>query len=174
MNTRTTAKQKSTVITAKKGDSVVKTGADNAVLLRELPLELLTPEQNEAVTAANYHHPESRLVLELFLQTTYLWQLARRIQHNPESIASINWPAIERSTARIINQSLSKLLAGVNREPWNLGTPAPASPSKPARKSKPAVRQACGCSQKHSDAAGVVAACQLGKEQGRDESWTGH
>ena len=47
MNTRTTAKQKNTGITAKKGDAVVKTGADNAVLLRELPLELLTPERSE-------------------------------------------------------------------------------------------------------------------------------
>ena len=34
-------------------------------------------------------------------------------------------------------------------------------------------KQACGCRYKHSDAAGVVAACQLGQEQGRNESWTG-
>lgn len=35
-------------------------------------------------------------------------------------------------------------------------------------------RQACGCRHKHSDAAGVIAACQLGQEQGRDETWTGY
>ena len=174
MNTRTTARQKTTRTTAKKAEPPVKTEAENAVIFKGLDLEILTPEQSEAVTRANYYHPESRLVLELFLETNYLWQLARRIQHKPDSIASINWPVIERSTARIINQSLSKLLAGVNREPWNMGPPVPLSSSKPARKSKPACRQACGCSQKHSDAAGVVAACQLGQDQGRDESWTGH
>ena len=36
------------------------------------------------------------------------------------------------------------------------------------------VRQACGCRQKHSDAAGVIDAYQLGKEQGQDEMWTGY
>jgi len=34
--------------------------------------------------------------------------------------------------------------------------------------------QACGCSHKHSDAVGVVAACQLGQAQGQDETWTGY
>ena len=35
MNTRTTAKQKSTGITAKKADSLVKTEAENAVILKD-------------------------------------------------------------------------------------------------------------------------------------------
>jgi hypothetical protein len=35
-------------------------------------------------------------------------------------------------------------------------------------------RQACGCRHKHSDAAGVVAACQLGQDQAQDEMWTGY
>lgn len=33
--------------------------------------------------------------------------------------------------------------------------------------------QACGCRNKHSDAAGVIEACMLGREQGQDEYWTG-
>lgn len=33
--------------------------------------------------------------------------------------------------------------------------------------------QACGCRFKHSDAAGVIEACMLGREQGQDEYWTG-
>lgn len=36
------------------------------------------------------------------------------------------------------------------------------------------LRQPCGCKHKHSDAAGVVATCQLGQEQGQDEMWTGY
>jgi hypothetical protein len=36
------------------------------------------------------------------------------------------------------------------------------------------LKQACGCKHKHSDAAGVVAACQLGQAQGQDETWTGY
>ncbi|MBZ0189071.1 MAG: hypothetical protein K8F91_22690 [Candidatus Obscuribacterales bacterium] len=36
------------------------------------------------------------------------------------------------------------------------------------------MRQACGCRQKHSDAAGVIEACRLGQEQGQDELWTGY
>lgn len=35
------------------------------------------------------------------------------------------------------------------------------------------MKQACGCRRKHSDAAGVIDACLLGQEQGRDETWTG-
>lgn len=35
------------------------------------------------------------------------------------------------------------------------------------------VKQACGCRRKHSDAAGVIEACMLGQEQGKDEYWTG-
>lgn len=38
----------------------------------------------------------------------------------------------------------------------------------------PSPKQDCGCRRKHSDAAGVIAACQLGQEQGRDEMWTGY
>ena len=63
MNTRTTAKQKTTRTTAKKTEPPVKTGAENAVILKGLPMELLTPEQSEAVTAANYYHPEDLSII---------------------------------------------------------------------------------------------------------------
>ncbi|MBX9719946.1 MAG: hypothetical protein K2X81_01000 [Candidatus Obscuribacterales bacterium] len=165
--------------TSKKTPTESKSKTSNALILKNLPLELLTPEQFEAVTKANYHHPESRLILLLFLQTNYLRQLACKIQNKPESISSINWSSIERSTAKIINESLEKLLNGIDNKPWKpTAAPLaaePASISKPARKAKTAaLKQACGCTTKHSNAAGVVAACQLGKDQGRDESWTGY
>ena len=173
MNTRTRTK---TSTTTKKTDSSTQSKATNALILKDLPLEIVTPEQYESITRANYYHPESRLILELFLQTNYLWQLARKIQHKPESIASINWSSIERSTGKLISQSLSKLLTGIDNKPWNQDLPAPpVLASKPTKKTKTAQqKQACGCSTKHSDAADVVEACQLGKAQGSDESWTGY
>ena len=125
-----------------------------------MPLELLTPEQFEAVTAANYHHPESRIILYLFLHTNHLWQLARKIQNNPAALAETNWASIEKNTAKCINETLEKLLTGVV-----VGKPAPA----PKRRRK----LECGCSH-HSDAAGVVEACMLGQQQGQDETWTGY
>lgn len=135
----------------------------NAQILKDLPLSLLSPEQYEAITKANYYHPESRLVLELFLHTDYLWQLARKIQNKSTSIEFINWAMIEKNTAKAIDATLQQLLNGVRVEARKI-----AEPKHKARK-----RLACGCTQ-HSDAAGVVEACMLGQEQGRDELWTGY
>ncbi len=153
--------------TTKKASSATKTKTSNDLILKDLPLELLTPEQFEAVTKANYYHPESRLILQLFLKANYIWQLARKIQHKPSAIDTIDWSLIEKNTAKLINETLSKLLTGVNVQ-------APAAPVEPATKKKSALKQACGCRQKHSDAAGVVEACLHGKAQGQDESWTGY
>jgi len=156
--------------TVKKSDSK----ATNSLILKDLSLALLTPDQCDAITKANYHHPESRLILQFFLHANYAWHLARKIQNKPSSIDSIDWALYEKNTAKLITESLSKLLPGVSTEPWNPDKPAPIPLSKPARKTKTAVKQACGCTQKHSSAAGVVEACQLGKAQGQDESWTGY
>ena len=153
--------------TTKKAISATKTKTSNALILKELPLELLTPEQFEAVTKANYYHPESRLILQLFLKANYIWQLARKIQHKPSAIDTIDWSLIEKNTAKLINETLSKLLTGVNVQ-------APAPPVALSTKKKPALKQACGCRHKHSDAAGVVEACLRGQAEGRDESWTGY
>lgn len=135
----------------------------NVVLLKDLPLQILSPEQYEAITKANYYHPESRLILQLFLQTDYLWQIARKVQDKPSTIDTINWAGIEKSTAKLLNETLDKLLAGVQIQTVEIPEPKP----------KKRKRLACGCSH-HSDAAGVVEACMLGQEQGRDETWTGY
>jgi hypothetical protein len=161
MTTRTVAKKS----TAK---------ASNAPILKDLSLQLLTADQFEAITKANYYHPDSRLVLQLFLHVNYSWHLARNIQNKPSSLGSIDWVLYEKNAEKLIAESLSKLLSGISPEPWNLEAPAPVPASKPQRKTRAVTRQACGCSQQHSQAAGVVAACQLGKAQGQDESWTGY
>jgi len=127
-----------------------------------------------SITRANHHHPESFLVLQLFLHANYAWHLARKIQNKPSSIDSIDWALYEKNTAKLLNQSLSKLLAGISTEPWKPDIGEPVPEAKPAKKSRVAARQNCGCSHKHSQAAGVVDACELGKAQGQDESWTGH
>ncbi len=153
--------------TTKKATSTTKTKTSKSLILKDLPLELLTPEQFEAVTKANYYHPESRLILQLFLKANYIWQLARKIQHKPSAIDTIDWSLIEKNTAKLINETMSKLLTGVNVQ-------SPAPPVAPATKKKPVPKQACGCRHKHSDAAGVVEACLHGQAEGRDESWTGY
>ena len=148
--------------------------ASTTPILKGLSQQLLTQEQFEAITKANYYHPESRLVLQLFLHANYSWHLARKIQNKPSSLDSIDWALLEKNAEKLIIESLSKLLSGISREPWYPDAPAPVPASKPSRKAKPVARQACGCSQQHSQAAGVVAACQLGKAQGQDESYTGY
>lgn len=135
----------------------------NALILKGLPLELLTPEQYEAITKANYHHPESRLILQLFLSTNYTWQLARKILQKPSAIDTVDWFSIEKSSAKLINETLQKLLKGVVVE-----APAPVEAARPRPKK---VRQSCGCSTPHSNAAGVVDACKLGKEGGPKVAW---
>ncbi|MGI0133967.1 MAG: hypothetical protein ACREBW_03300 [Candidatus Micrarchaeaceae archaeon] len=153
--------------TTKKTTSATKTKATNALILKDLPLDLLTPEQFEAVTKANYYHPESRLILQLFLKANYIWQLARKIQDKPSSIDTIDWSLIEKNTARLINETLNKLLTGVTVQ-------VPTAPVEQIKKKKSLPKQACGCHHKHSDAAGVVEACLRGQTQGQDESWTGY
>lgn len=135
----------------------------NAQILKDLPVALLSPEQYEAITKANYYHPESRLILQLFLQTDYLWQLARKMQSKSSTIEFINWAVIEKNTAKAIHETLDKLLSGVRVEAKQAAEP----------KSKSRKRLACGCAH-HSDAAGVIEACLLGQEQGSDELWTGY
>lgn len=121
--------------TTKKTTARTKCDTDNsnALILKELPLQLLTPEQYEAITRANYYHPESRLILQLFLQANYTWQLARKLQNKPTSIDSIDWALVETNTAKLINESLVKLLPGIDNQPWN-PVPQPPPPAKPGRK----------------------------------------
>lgn len=148
-------------------------------VLKDLSLGLLTPAQFEAITKANYYTPDARLVLQLFLHTNYLWQLSRKIQNQnkPAAIETINWPLIEKNSAHAINESLNKLLAGVNLRQDQPLQANPDSGSKPKTKTRSTLksakpRLACGCAS-HSDAAGVVDACILGQQQAQDE-WTGY
>ena len=154
--------------------TVKRSRAATAPVLKDLDMLLLTPEQSEAITKANYYHPDSRLVLQLFLHVNYSWHMARKIQNKPSTVDTIDWAALEKSAARLISDSLARLLVGVSREPWDVLPPAPPPVSKPARRLKEPVRQACGCTRKHSKAAGVIEACALGKAQGADETWTGY
>jgi len=97
--------------------------ASDSLILKDLSLALLTPDQFQAITTANYHHPESRLILQLFLHANYGWHLARKIQNKPSSIDSIDWASYEKNTAKLLTDSLSKLLPGVSIEPWNPDKP---------------------------------------------------
>lgn len=143
-------------------------------VLDDLDLSQLSPDQYEAITKANYYHPETRLILMLFLQVDHLWQLARKMQNKSSSVKEINWTLVEKNSGSLIRDTLAKLLTGVTPQAWTT-EPKPAKPAPaPAKKSPPKrkPRLACGCAH-HSDAAGVVEACLLGQEQGADERWTG-
>ena len=149
MNTRNTKKQPSTA----------KAKISDSLLLKDLPLELLTAEQYEAITKANYRHPESRLILQLFLSTNYTWQLARKILLKPSAIDEINWSVIEKNSARLLNETLDKLLTGVV-----VLEPMPVVVAARPRAKK--LVQSCGCSTPHSSVASVIEACKQGKEEG--------
>lgn len=165
MATRTTTRK-----TAKQA-APVTTNTD----LKDLSLQLLTPDQFEAVTKANYYHPDSKLVLHLFLYVNYIWQISRKLQNDPSSVNAIDWPLVEKNTAKLISDSLSRLLSGIDTKPWTKDLTASKSSSKLTRNSVTlAPKQSCGCRFKHSDAAGVVEACELGRAQGQDETWTGY
>lgn len=148
---------------------------DSNAVLTDLSMQLLTPDQFEAVTRANYYHPDSRLVLHLFLYVNYIWQISRRLQNNPSVVNSFDWALVEKNTARLISDSLSRLLSGIDRQAWTDDLTASMSSSKLTPNTVKLVpKQACGCRFKHSDAAGVVEACELGRAQGQDETWTGY
>lgn len=88
------------------------------------PLEqLLTPEQFEVITAAHYAQPESRTVLQLFLQVNYMWQVSRHMQGKTTGVKQIDWPIVEQTSAQLIRNTLDKLLGGVDATPWSKQIP---------------------------------------------------
>jgi hypothetical protein len=97
---------------------IVKTKKPVQVDWKELPTDLLSPEEYSAMTAANYHHPESRLILQLFLHVNYLWQLSRHMQNKPSSIPVVDWQTIEINAGMCIRSTCNKLLGGVEVSPW--------------------------------------------------------
>jgi len=106
-------------------------------VLKDLSEQLLTPEQFEAVTKVNYHHPDSRVVLHLFLHANYVWQIARKLQKDPALVETFDWPTIEKNSGKLVNDTLGKLLTGIDPTSWTGLLPTAVIASKPARKAKP-------------------------------------
>lgn len=87
--------------------------------VEDQPLELLSPEEYEAITAANYEHPESRIILRLFLQTNYIWHVSRHMQGLPSQVTAVDWKRMEENSAQAIRNTFQKLLPGVQTTAWD-------------------------------------------------------
>ena len=86
---------------------------------KELPLQLLSPEEFEAITKANYYHPESQLILRLFLHICHFWHIARQMQDKPTQLPKpVEWESVELSASKLIQETLNQLLPGVAVTPW--------------------------------------------------------
>jgi hypothetical protein len=91
---------------------------------KELPMEILSPDEFEAITKANYFHPESQLILKLFLQVNYFWHITRQMQGKPTHLPKdVDWTIVEESAARLIAQTLNQLLTGVTISSWATSKP---------------------------------------------------
>jgi hypothetical protein len=97
-----------------------KTQKSTSVDFIELPMKLLTDEEYEAITRANYEHPESRLILQLFLQVNYLWHLSRQMQNKSSSIPVVDWLTVEMTARKTIMATFTKLLLGVDISAWTM------------------------------------------------------
>ena len=87
--------------------------------VEDQPLELLAPGEYEAITAANYEHPESRIILRLFLHANYFWQISRYMQGLPSSVTSVDWARMEANSGQLIRNTFEKLLPGVQTTAWD-------------------------------------------------------
>lgn len=87
--------------------------------IEEQPLDLLSPEEFNAITAANYEHPESRIILRLFMHVNYFWHVSRHMQGLPSAVNKVDWAAMESNAAQTIRNSFSKLLPGVQTTAWD-------------------------------------------------------
>lgn len=83
------------------------------------PLDLLAPQEFEAITAANYEHPESRIILRLFLQVNYIWHVSRHMQGLPSTVSAVDWKRLEENSAQAIRNTFQKLLPGVETTAWD-------------------------------------------------------
>lgn len=92
--------------------------------VEDQPLELLSPAEYEAITLANYEHPESRIILRLFLNVNYIWQVSRHMQGLPSSVSSVDWKGIENNSAQLVRNTFEKLLPGVRTTAWDGRIPA--------------------------------------------------
>jgi hypothetical protein len=87
--------------------------------VEDQPLELLAPKEFEAITAANYEHPESRIILRLFLQVNYIWHVSRHMQGLPSAVNTVDWKRVEENSAQSIRNTFQKLLPGVQTTAWD-------------------------------------------------------
>src|ERR1035437_9606621 len=95
----------------------------NTKLLDDQPLELLSPQEYEAITAANYHHPESRIILRLFMHVNYFWHISRHMQGLPSSVTAVDWQKIEQTSGQLIRNTFQKLMPGVKTSEWDESIP---------------------------------------------------
>ena len=87
--------------------------------LEEQPLDLLSPQEFEAIAAANYEHPESRIILRLFLQVNYFWHVSRHLQGLPSAVTAVDWKRTEENSAQAIRNTFQKVLPGVQTTAWD-------------------------------------------------------
>jgi hypothetical protein len=87
--------------------------------VEDQPLELLAPQEFEAITAANYEHPEARIILRLFLQVNYIWHVSPHMQGLPSAVTAVDWKRVEENSAQAIRNTFQKLLPGVQTTAWN-------------------------------------------------------
>lgn len=86
---------------------------------KELPMQLLSAEEFEAITQANYYHPESQLILRLFLHISHFWHITRQMQGKPSHLPKpVEWERVEQSAAKLVQETLNQLLSGVSVTPW--------------------------------------------------------
>lgn len=98
-----------TVKKADKALSNVVPAEDNADLF-------ISPQQYEAITAANRACPISKLALRMFLQINYLWHIARAMQEKNKDLdaKSIDWRQVEFACVRTLRAAIPNFLKGVD------------------------------------------------------------
>jgi hypothetical protein len=103
---------KTPTTTAKKADKAVS----NVVAAGENDDLFITPQQYEAITAANRDCPISKLALRMFLHINYLWHIARAMQGKNKDLdaKSIDWRKVEFACVRTLRAAIPSLLKGVD------------------------------------------------------------
>ncbi|MBX9569245.1 MAG: hypothetical protein K2X77_10140 [Candidatus Obscuribacterales bacterium] len=96
----------------------IKIPIERAFVLKGQKLEILSRAEFEAITKANYYHPESRLILQLFLQVHYAWQISKLMQGKASTVKTIDWSRFESACSKLLLSSFGDLLSGVQVSPW--------------------------------------------------------
>jgi hypothetical protein len=77
---------------------------------------IITPQQYEAITAANRESPINKLALRMFLHTNHLWHIAQAMQGKSKDVdpTKIDWSNVEAGCVRTLRASLPNLLKGID------------------------------------------------------------